>query len=60
MSKQSEQKSGNAVVEEQQAETEQRTEQRAAVDEALKKEQHRVSVVEDYACLLYTSPSPRD
>ncbi|MBX7556398.1 polyphosphate kinase 2 [Streptomyces sp. tea 10] len=52
MSKQSEQKSGNAVVEEQQAETEQRTEQRVAVDEALKKEQHRVSVVEDYAAEL--------
>ena len=52
MSKQSEQKSGNAVVEDQQVETEQCTEQRAAVDEALKKEQHRVSVVEDYAAEL--------
>ena len=52
MSKQPEQQQENAIIAKAENEAARHAEQDSAVDEALKKEQHRVSVVEDYAAEL--------
>ncbi|ASE11039.1 polyphosphate kinase [Kocuria rhizophila] len=52
MSKQPDQQQENAIIAKAEDEAAQHARQDSAVDEALKKEQHRVSVVEDYAAEL--------